>query len=217
MGPGLDERALAEEVRRRHGAHTVLLYGSRARGTATPTSDVDVVALRHTGGPARDVAPWEGFALDVHVFDEAGVPKLLDERAPSFVDARVLVEEDGAGTRLCAGVKERLAKPPPALDAGEWAALWAWGEKMQGRVRASDPTVAALHRATVLVETPAVWCQVRGRWFFGAKAMLTRWERDDPAMLAAYRAAARPSAPPADLDALLARAFDRRAACRPPP
>jgi hypothetical protein len=217
MAEAIDWTALTAEVCRRHGAHTVLLYGSRARGDATSASDVDLIAIRQAGGAQRDVTPWRGLALDVHVFDEAGLADLVKERTPNLVDARVLVDQGGTGARLLDQVRARLATPPPSPSEGEWAALWAWGDKMRGRVRAADPTLAALHRATLLVEAPGAWAEVRGRWFFGAKAMLGRWVKDDPAFLEAYRAAARPVADLAVLDRLLALTFDRAAACRPPP
>src|SRR5688572_12265552 len=123
MADAIDWTALAAEVCRRHGAHTVLLYGSRARGDDTPTSDVDLVAIRSAGGAARDVTPWRGLALDVHVHDDAGVADLVKERASSFVDARVLLDHDGAGARLVEQVRARLAAPPP--PPADWGALWA--------------------------------------------------------------------------------------------
>jgi predicted nucleotidyltransferase len=208
----LDEAALAQEVVRRHGAHTVLLYGSRARGDATPTSDVDLIALRSAGGPLRDVTPWHGFDVDLHVFDDAGVDALVAERAPSLAHARVLVQRGDAGSHVVTRVRTRLAEPPPELPRDEWVALWAWGGKMRGRLRDPDPTFAAYRRAEVLRETLPAWCQVRRRWYLGAKPTLRSIAEVDSTTHVAYVAAARADAPITALDRLLACVFDVQAA-----
>jgi uncharacterized protein len=213
----VDWQAVAAEVMRRHGAHTVLLYGSRAREEATPTSDVDLIALRESGGAARDVSPWRGLAFDVHVQDDADVEKLVTERAPALAHARVLVERGGAGQAIVTRVRARLAEPPPAMGKDEWAALWAWGSKMHGRLRDPDPTFAAYRRAEVLRETLPAWAEVRRRWYVGAKPTLRRIRDEDPAFHAAYVAAARPGASLAEFDRLLDLVFDARAAGQPPP
>jgi hypothetical protein len=217
----VDWQAVAEEVVRRHGAHTVLLYGSRARSPAghawTPTSDVDLIALRTSGGPLRDVTPWRGLAIDLHLFDDTGVDKLVEERAASLAHARVLLERGDTGSQLVARIRARLAEPPKALDRDEWVALWAWGDKMHGRIRDPDPTFASYRRAEVLRETLHAWCEVRRRWYVGAKPTLSLLRDADPACHAAYVAAARPASTLADLDRLLDLVFDRRAAAQPLP
>ena len=50
-----EEQALAEIVQTLtvdHGCHSVILYGSWARGDLQPTSDWDVAGIRETG-------PWQ--------------------------------------------------------------------------------------------------------------------------------------------------------------
>src|SRR5918912_96565 len=45
---------IVQELVARHGARTVLLYGLRAKGTARPDSDYDVLAVRGGGDKGRD-------------------------------------------------------------------------------------------------------------------------------------------------------------------
>ncbi len=210
MSDVLDPDALADEMARRHGAHTVLLYGSRARGDASERSDVDVIAVRPSGGAARDLRPWRGWALDVHVHDEAGVEALLSARSPDLRDAIVLRQRDGLGDRIVAAVRARLAEPPPALSPADAAALWAWGDKMRARVAHPDPLLAAYHRATLLVESLPAWAEVRRRWFHGGKAALASLAVEDPTTRDAYEVAARPGADVADFLRLLDAVFDAR-------
>jgi uncharacterized protein len=206
----LDETELAAEVCRRHGAHTVLLYGSRARGAAVESSDVDLIAIRASGGTVRDVEPWRGFSIDLFVYDEAGVSAVVVSHAPNWRDARPLVQRDGWGDRVVGQVKATLAGPRPAMAAGDLAALWAWGEKMRGRIRHADPTLAAFHRAVLIVESPQSWAEVRGRWFFGPKATIAALPGEDPSMHAAFAGAVRPNASLDAFDCLLDAVFDPR-------
>ena len=217
LDPAIPWGELVAEILRRHGAHTVILYGSRARGDDTATSDVDMIAVRATGGPHRDVAAWRGLSLDVHVHDEAGLAALIEQRTPDLVHARVLAQREGYGDAVVARVRERLAIPPVPLSDDDWRALWAWATKMRARVRHPDATLAAFHRATLLVEALPSWAQVRRRWFFGGKAALGEFSRTDPALHAAWVAAASPTADAAAFDRLLERVFDPGAAGQPVP
>ncbi len=214
-GTDLDVAALADEMRRTHGAHTVVLFGSRARGDAAPTSDVDVLAVRADGGPDRDVRRWRGFDLDVHVLDEQGLAAKLIEHAPGLAHARVLAQDAGSGDRLIARARYLLSQPPPAQDLGYVESLWAWGAKMRERIRSADPTLAAVQRAIVLVQSLPAWAEVRRRWFFGTKDAIATLGRDDPDVHRALLAAAAPGAEVEAFDRLLDAVFDP--ALRPPP
>ena len=78
-----------------------LLFGSHARGTARPDSDVDV-ALELTAGAARDVRSLGGLAarLESTVGCPVGLTLLDEAPAPLayriFRDGRLLVERDHA-------------------------------------------------------------------------------------------------------------------------
>jgi uncharacterized protein len=207
--------AVAAEVVRRHGAHTVILYGSQARGDANEHSDVDLVAIRKEGAPDRDVDPWRGWRIDLHLYAEADILRVAVERAAGLLDARVLVERDGWGRRVLDAAHRRLAEPPPAESDGEHEALWAWGDKMRLRVRQADPTLAALQRSVLLAGAPEVWCRVRRRWYCGPKAALAMLSVEEPATLATFRAALAPGASVEGLDRLLDALFPREA--RPAP
>jgi len=73
-----EEQALAEIVQTLtvdHGCHTVILYGSRARGDFQPTSDWDVAGVREAGerAPLRVARAFYGTWLDAFVYAEAAL------------------------------------------------------------------------------------------------------------------------------------------------
>ena len=62
---------LCEDLRLTYGCHTAILYGSRARDDWEARSDIDVIALRDTGGRQR-VAISMAWCISrsVHTFSE---------------------------------------------------------------------------------------------------------------------------------------------------
>lgn len=61
----MDDASLVAELVSLHGAHTIIVYGSRARGDATAESDIDVAAFADVATTTRDARVWMGLsALD---------------------------------------------------------------------------------------------------------------------------------------------------------
>lgn len=104
-----------------------LLTGSVVRGTATPTSDVDVVVFLPDGaGARRDTVSWEGISVDVFGYDPAGLdrwlPKDTERRRPvlsSLILDGVLVTGDPAiaDRAKTAAAKILAAGPRPTNEA----------------------------------------------------------------------------------------------------
>jgi predicted nucleotidyltransferase len=96
--------ALRAALRTEHNVRFALLFGSAARGTAAPGSDVDVlVALRDSGLErvvelSTKLSETTGWRVDVVRLEDA-------ESEPSFLadviaDGRVLVDREGRWSRL---------------------------------------------------------------------------------------------------------------------
>lgn len=94
-------RSRIASVARRHGLDLVLLFGSRARGTARVESDVDL-AIRHSDGPVAASVFWELVAdfgealapLEVDVVDLGRADPLLQHQI--FEAFEPLVDSPGA-------------------------------------------------------------------------------------------------------------------------
>lgn len=190
---------LAATLVARHGCHTVILYGSRGRGTHRADSDYDLLLVRDSGGNARDVRPWHGTLLDAFVYEE-GSPDLDPERAPGLMRIRrgkLLWDEKGFGERLVQRVREVFKRGPPPLPEEEVAMMRAWVEKTLKRVvqRDAGPVESDYRRVTLLQQLLVSYFEFRGIWFLGPEESLRWLSRQEPAAHAAFAAALAPGAP----------------------
>lgn len=59
---------IVKSIVEKYGCHTIILYGSRARGESTINSDYDIIALRDDGEFERDCRLFKGYYLDVFIY-----------------------------------------------------------------------------------------------------------------------------------------------------
>ncbi|MCB0350605.1 MAG: nucleotidyltransferase domain-containing protein [Bdellovibrionales bacterium] len=62
--------SICHELKSKYGCHTIVPYGSRARGLITPTSDYDVIGIRKKGAKTRIAKKQRGFFWDVFIYSE---------------------------------------------------------------------------------------------------------------------------------------------------
>jgi uncharacterized protein len=69
MNNTINERLLkiVQYIQEKYRCHTIILYGSRARGESTNTSDYDIIAIREQGEFERDCRFFDGFYLDAFI------------------------------------------------------------------------------------------------------------------------------------------------------
>lgn len=63
---------------KKYKCHTVILYGSRARGDATSASDYDIMGVRKSGKKLRLAKMFNESFLDVFIFSEKDL-KIVDD------------------------------------------------------------------------------------------------------------------------------------------
>jgi hypothetical protein len=192
---------LVDELVRSHGCHTVILYGSRARGDATPSSDYDVAGLREGGEPARDARLVGGRYLDAFIYPDtrSAAP---DEALLHLRGGRVLLERDGHGSRLLGGLELVFARGPKPLAPGEAELRRTWARKMLERI-ARDDLEARYRRTWLLFELLEYHFALRGRWYLGPKQSFAWLAEHEPSAHAAFSAALEPGAPLAEIAALV--------------
>jgi len=192
---------LVEELRRAHGVHTIILYGSYARGDATAESDVDVAAFAETAKTVRDARPWRGVVLDGFVYPSAHA-SAQDPDLLKLCDGRVLLDERGIAKPLL----ERLAvlerEGPPELTEDDERMRRVWARKTLARIRRGD-VEAHYRRHQLLYQLLEDHFALRRAWYRGPKQSLETLQRNAPATFTTFERALAPDAPLEALDALV--------------
>lgn len=194
--------ALCERLVVEHQCHTVILYGSRARGDAEADSDYDLIGFHDGTGPVRrETGRWRGALLDVFVYP---AERLLtaDDAMLHVRGGRVLRQRGDLGVQFLASLERMYAEAPPVLAADEMLARKNWALKMLDR--AARGNVEGNYRRvwllTTLLENYFVF---RGRRYPGPKEAFEFLAVSDAEAHALFGAALQPDAAHATLVAIV--------------
>lgn len=182
-----------------HGVHTLILYGSHARGDATAESDVDVAGFADIAETLRDARPWEGTFLDAFVYPTTGTPDL---ELLKLLGGIVLVDDRGLARPLLDRLEAIERAGPPALPEHESQMRRVWAHKMVARIRRGD-LEAHYRRHWLLYQLLEDHFALRRTWYRGPKLALAALARDAPETHAIFTAALAPDAPLAAIEALV--------------
>ena len=183
---------IADELRDRHGCHTVILYGSRARGDQRPGSDYDLLGIRAGGERMRDARLWNGAYLDLFIYPEQLIAQ-PDETMLQWLGGVVLFQQGQIGDTLLARLDAIFRAGPAPLPADERQTRRVWAGKMLDRAREGD-IEANYRRAWLLTALLEDYFQLRDQWYLGPKRSLIWLREHDSAAYAAFDAALRPGA-----------------------
>ena len=190
-----------------HGCHAVILYGSRARGTANESSDWDVLGIRKTGAPQRVARDFHGAWLDAFVNPESHYAT-LEATDPGeslkLLGGKVIVDKHGFGAALMKRVAAYEAKGPPPLPQDQEEMLRVWYSKTLARV-ARDDLEARHRRVWMLFQSLEDYFKLRRRWYRGPKESFPWLEKNDPETHEAFARALEPTATLDDLRAMVER------------
>jgi hypothetical protein len=149
------------------GCHTVLLYGSRARGDFWSGSDYDLMAVRKGGASSKFAENKGGSYIDAFIFTEKEL-KPVGERHVYMKGAKVLIETRGFGTKFLKQVKVAARKKPPVLPKHEASARRVWIRKMLERAKVGD--IEGNYRRTWLLESLLPnYFLLRNKRYWGSK------------------------------------------------
>jgi hypothetical protein len=192
------------------GAHTVLLYGSRADGSATESSDYDVAAFAPVERVVRDTRVMDGHFLDVFTHPDEALSRPTVELL-TLRGSRILRQRNDDATRFLAGLDALYQAGPERLTADEIRARDVWARKMALRARRGD-VEGDYRRVWLLTAVLEDYFVTREMWFEGPKKALQWLRAHDHALYEAFEAALKPDAPFTVIDALVDRATRRAAA-----
>ncbi len=184
-----------------HSCHTVILYGSRAIGKQSATSDYDLLGIRRDGHDTRDARFVDGVFLDAFIKSE----KTVAEGALGFLHVRdgiVLRDPYGIGARLLSDIAVALKSPPMEVSPAEIAARRTWCDKTLGRIRHASATDVEAHyrRHWLLVDLLEFYFVLRRRHYLGPKESFRWLSVHDETAYRAFAAALAPGARVGDIE-----------------
>lgn len=203
-----------------------LLTGSVVRGTATATSDLDVVVLLpDDAGTVRETVGWSGRTIDVFGYDPAGLSRWLatdtTRRRPalcSLVLDGVLVAGSASAAAEAQAAARRVfeAGPEPYSPAELQRMRYGLTDVLLDVQTASDRAESLLLAGTLVSDAVNLLFATLGRWSGNGKWLLRELRAYDGALAAllesAYDAHARTGDPAALVvvaDEILARCGGR--------
>jgi len=209
MDPNANANAIAATalaIADAYGCHTVVLYGSRARGDVDEGSDVDVLCIRDDGPSFRDSRVIDGVYFDVFVYPRDAVAT-VDVALLRILGGLVLRERDGEGTALLSRVRDRFDRGPDPLPADDQTARIVWAHKMLTRIQSSDSVEADYRRMELAVQALEDYFLLRTLWYRGPKVAFPWLLTHDDAAHQAFEAAMQPGAGPDALAALVSAVY----------
>lgn len=187
-------RALCEDLARDGSNHTLLLYGSRADGSADEDSDYDIAAFGPRDRTVHDTRVIDGAFLDVFLYPESA----LSHPGPEWLKLRgsvVLAQRGQEADAFVQTLGALFEQGPPALPADEISARTTWDWKMLARMERGDAE-GHYRRAWLLTSLLEDYFVLRGLWFEGPKKSLQWLRRHDASASSALEAALQPGASP---------------------
>lgn len=126
-------QSIIEELVSRYHCHTIILYGSRARGDFTSSSDYDVAGIAASTEKKR-IARFDekhGIFHDIFVYPESAFDTISDEYL-CMSDGIVLIEHVDFGKKLLKKLTDAI-KLPESISPDEIAVRKVWYRKMLAR------------------------------------------------------------------------------------
>lgn len=183
---------VSQELVERFGVHTILLYGSRADGSAGPDSDYDIAAFGPIAASLRVARQDAGVYLDIFVYPDALLLKPSEEYL-KLRGSNVLMQHDAQADAFLRGLDQIFRAGPVPLAADEIAARRVWARKMIARIERADPE-GNYRRAWLLQTILEDYFHLRGLWYEGPKKALRWLAQAEPLAYQAFCAALEPGA-----------------------
>lgn len=159
-----------KEVVKKYNPHTVIVYGSRARGDATDESDVDIACFLDSPTVSEDFRDMNGIFLDawIHPTESMKNPNNFVKMGEAFC----AVDKLGLGSQLLQQINIKIKDGPIPLTEKEKFNIIELRLKILKRAGKGD--VEGNHRRSwlqhALLETYFI---LRDKWFLGAKSSLS--------------------------------------------
>ncbi len=181
--------SIIDELKSKYKCHTIVLYGSRARGQTTSTSDYDVIGVCKRGEKTRIAKKQKGQYWDVFVYPEKDLRKLGDQHM-SWKHARILYEKGPYAKLLLKRIQNLLKKPFKRHPKYEIETIRVWAQKELDRCRVND-IQGLFRRAEFHAALVDHYFLIRQKRFWGPKEGFKWIEQNDPISFRLIRRALR--------------------------
>lgn len=192
MGVTKTVQTVCKELQSKYSAHTILLYGSRANGTASADSDLDIAAFGPVSSMVRVAHLRDDIYVDGFLYPE-GVLSNPSEEHLRFVGAKILLQKNRMAESFLSSLEALYLAGPTPLPQDELEARRAWMRKMLLRVRRGD-TEGHYRRVWLLTVMLEDYFHLRQRWFEGPKKAFAWLQEHDPKTFSAFESALKPNA-----------------------
>ncbi len=194
--------SIVADLVERHGCHAVVLYGSRAKGTANEASDWDVLGVRHAGPSLHDARALGDIYLDAFVETDDSLTT-FEAGHLRYLDGEILHDPDGITSELFARLKVAQARGPEKLSSEARRQKIEWLKRTL--IRAEGGSAASDYRRTwLLFELLPAYFELRSIFYLGPKESLAWLEDEDREASHLFSIALQPGAEQADLSRLVA-------------
>lgn len=178
-------QAIVEELISLYQCHTIILYGSRARGDFASSSDYDVAGIAKTGEKKR-IARLEkihGVYHDLFVYPESAFDTIADDHL-CMSDGIVIIERENFGTKLLKKLSAAI-KLPESITPDEISVRKVWYQKMLARasIRDLEGKYRQIWAIYTILEDYFVFRKLR---YQGPKKAFQYLEKHDPETLALF-------------------------------
>ena len=184
-----------------HQCHTIILYGSHARGESTSTSDYDIIAIRNNGEFERDCRLFENNYLDIFIYPNTAVEN-IDQSFIRAKDGIVLCQKNHIGDQLLDKIKTLFQQGPSKTPDWEKHEIVAWLQKMFVRVKEGD-IEGNFRRHWLLRDLLECYFKLRDDWYLGPKESFGWLKEQDQKTYLAFNDALKPNASLKDIDNLI--------------
>lgn len=184
-------------------AHTILLYGSRADGTANQFSDYDIAAFADVAVSTRDTRVVDGQFLDVFLHPETILHNPTQEHL-SLRGSQILTQRGTETTEFLASLDAIHRSGPTPLANDEIQARRTWARKMAFRMRRLD-IEGNFRRVWLLTTLLEDYFSLRGMWYEGPKKSFQWLLASDMVAYSAFDEALKPGASFDAIDQLVDR------------
>jgi hypothetical protein len=169
---------LVGELIKKQKCHTVILYGSRARGDATPQSDYDLMGVRRSGNKFRIAEKRQGLYSDIFVYPEKDLKKVGEDYL-YMNGGKVLYQKGNFGTTFLEKLKSASKRKYKPLPSDEIQTRKVWLHKMFDRIALGD--IEGNYRRSWLHEALlADYFHIRKKRYLGSKQSFAWLKKHDP-------------------------------------